>query len=265
MNRGYVEPTPAQLGDAGTYRENTRMTVPAPAPAPFAPEPAAPKQKSPLGLAALIVGAVAFVFAIIPVLSFIAWLPALAAIVLGIIALVQKGRARGFAWAGLALGVVAWIVAIIVSIASVAGLAGAVSESVASASAAPVAPSSDAAPVETTAAEPAEAATEPEPAVPTEYLSALAQAETYSSIMHMSKAGVFDQLTSEFGGQFTPEAAQYAVDNVAADWNANALETAKTFQDSMSMSPAAIYDQLISEYGSKFTEAEAQYAVDNLG
>ncbi|MCJ1707371.1 Ltp family lipoprotein [Microbacterium sp. VKM Ac-2923] len=241
------------------------MTIPAPT---ATTTPAAPKQKSPVGLSALIVGAVAFVFAIVPVLSFIAWLPAIAAIVLGIIGLVQKNRTRGFAWAGIALGVVAWIVAIVVSISSVAGLAGAVSEAVESASAAPVAPSSIAAPAETTEAEPAEASAPAEPAqppVPTEFISALAQAETYSSIMHMSKAGVFDQLTSEYGGQFTPEAAQYAVDNVKADWNANALESAKTFQDSMSMSPAAIYDQLVSEYGSKFTAEEAQYAVDNLG
>ncbi|MBB3158186.1 hypothetical protein FHS07_001882 [Microbacterium proteolyticum] len=240
------------------------MTIPAPA----APTSTAPKQKSPVGLAALIVGAVAFVFAIVPVLSFIAWLPAIAAIVLGIIGLVQKGRARGFAWAGIALGVVAWIVAIVVSISSVAGLAGAVSEAVESASAAPVAPSSIAAPAETAEAEPAEASAPAEPAqpaVPSDFISALAQAESYSNIMHMSKAGVFDQLTSEYGGQFTPEAAQYAIDNVSADWNANALESAKTFRDSMSMSPAAIYDQLVSEYGSKFTAEEAQYAVDNLG
>ena len=55
--------------------------------------------------------------------------------------------------------------------------------------------------------------------VPTEYKSALKQAETYGKRMHMSKAAVYDQLTSEFGGQFSPEAAQYAVDNVKADWN----------------------------------------------
>jgi len=82
--------------------------------------------------------------------------------------------------------------------------------------------------------------------------------------MHMSKAGIYDQLTSEYGDKYSPEAAQYAVDNVKADWKANALESAKNYQDLMNMSPAAIYDQLISEYGDKFTPEEAQYAVDNL-
>ncbi|MBP1951738.1 hypothetical protein J2Z27_000773 [Jeotgalicoccus aerolatus] len=29
----------------------------------------------------------------------------------------------------------------------------------------------------------------------------------------MSKAGIYDQLVSEYGEQFTPEEAQYAIDN----------------------------------------------------
>ena len=46
--------------------------------------------------------------------------------------------------------------------------------------------------------------------------------------MHMSKQGIYNQLTSEFE-KFSPEAAQYAVDNVKANWNANALEKAKSY------------------------------------
>ena len=94
--------------------------------------------------------------------------------------------------------------------------------------------------------------------------NALAIAEDYSENMHMSKAGIYDQLISEYGEQFTEEEAQYAIDNIVADWNANALAKAKDYQDTMDMSPAAIYDQLISEYGEQFTAEEAQYAVDNL-
>ena len=100
--------------------------------------------------------------------------------------------------------------------------------------------------------------------VPTEYKSALRQAETYSDMMHMSKAGIYDQLTSEYGGQFTEEAAQYAIDNVEADWKENALKSAQNYQETMAMSPNAIYDQLTSEYGEQFTAEEAQYAIDNL-
>ena len=104
----------------------------------------------------------------------------------------------------------------------------------------------------------------PEEKVPTEYKSALKKAKTYSDTMYMSKAGLYDQLVSEYGEQFTVEAAQYAIDNLEADWNVNALEKAKTYQDTMAMSPSAVYDQLVSEYGEKFTAEEAQYAIDNL-
>lgn len=82
--------------------------------------------------------------------------------------------------------------------------------------------------------------------------------------MHMSKKGIYDQLTSEYGENFPADAAQYAIDNIKADWNANALETAKTYYKDMSMSKNAVYDQLISEYGEQFTESEAQYAIDHL-
>lgn len=100
--------------------------------------------------------------------------------------------------------------------------------------------------------------------VPTEYKSALKKAKVYSDNMSMSKVGLYDQLTSEYGEKFTAEAAQYAIDNINADWNKNALNKAKIYQKDMAMSPSAIYDQLISEYGEKFTPEEAQYAIDNL-
>jgi len=99
---------------------------------------------------------------------------------------------------------------------------------------------------------------------PAEYKSALSQASSYANTMHMSKQGVYDQLVSEYGGQFSAEAAQYAIDNVISDWNANALAKAKTYQDTMHLSPAAIHDQLTSQYGEKFTQAEADYAIQHL-
>ena len=100
--------------------------------------------------------------------------------------------------------------------------------------------------------------------VPKEYTSALKKAESYSGMMSMSKAGVYDQLTSEYGEQFSKDAGQYAVDNVKADWKANAVKKGQTYQDDMAMSPKAVYDQLVSEYGEQFTAKEAQYAKDNL-
>ena len=102
----------------------------------------------------------------------------------------------------------------------------------------------------------------PEDNIPTEYKSALRKAESYSNIMHMSKAELYDQLTSEYGESFT--AAQYAVDNVEADWKQNALKKAESYANNMHMSKAGVYDQLTSEHGEQFTPEEAQYAIDNV-
>jgi len=100
--------------------------------------------------------------------------------------------------------------------------------------------------------------------VPREYKSALNKAASYANTMHMSKRGVYGQLVSEYGEKFSAEAAQYAIDNVKADWNANALAKAKNYQNTMNMSPSAIHDQLTSEYGEKFTQTEADYAIQHL-
>ena len=100
--------------------------------------------------------------------------------------------------------------------------------------------------------------------VPTEYKNALKKAETYSKTMHMSKQGIYDQLVSEYGENFPPEAAQYAIDNLEADYKANALEKAKTYYETMNMSKEGVRDQLVSEYGEKFTQEEADYAINNL-
>ena len=93
--------------------------------------------------------------------------------------------------------------------------------------------------------------------------NALKTAKTYED-MSMSKAAMYDTLTSEYEDMFTEEEAQYAVDNIEVDWKENALEDAKFYQKFMSMSPGEIYDQLTSEYGGKYTPEEAQYAIDNL-
>lgn len=105
---------------------------------------------------------------------------------------------------------------------------------------------------------------EEKPSVPAEYTSALYKADTYANGMNMSKQGVYEQLTSEYGEQFSAKAAKYAIDNVKADWNANALAKAKTYQNDMHMSPAAIHDQLTSDYGEKFTVAQADFAIEHL-
>lgn len=106
--------------------------------------------------------------------------------------------------------------------------------------------------------------TKEDTSVPKEYRNALRSAKTYSDMMHMSKQGIYNQLTSEYGDQFDVEAAQYALDNLNADYNENALKCGENYKKTMHMSKARIYDQLTSENGEKFTPEEAQYAIDNI-
>ncbi|MCC3295663.1 Ltp family lipoprotein [Arthrobacter sp. zg-Y411] len=113
------------------------------------------------------------------------------------------------------------------------------------------------------AAPPAPAA----PAVPKsdDRAQALSSAQFFSDDMHMSKAAIFDQLGSEYG-KYTPEAAQYAVDNITADYKTNALEYAKILQEELSLPTEELREQLAStsQYGAKFTPEEADYAIENL-
>lgn len=106
--------------------------------------------------------------------------------------------------------------------------------------------------------------TKEDTSVPNEYRNALHKAENYSKMMHMSKQRIYDQLTSEYGEKFDAEAAQYAIDNLNADYNENALKCGENYKKTMHMSKARIYDQLTSENGEKFTAEQAQYAIDNI-
>ena len=107
--------------------------------------------------------------------------------------------------------------------------------------------------------------TTPSETVSTEYKNALTKGLQYADHLHLSKKGIYDQLTSPYGEGFTTDAAQYAIDHMTSvDWNYNALQKAKEYQSNMAMSKSAIYDQLTSSYGEQFTASEAQYAIDHL-
>lgn len=100
---------------------------------------------------------------------------------------------------------------------------------------------------------------------PDENTVALESAKIYSDSMYMSKAGIFEQLTSEYGEGLSPEAAEYALSNLNADYNRNALESAKMALEVMpDYSPEEVREYLVSEFGAQFTEAEADYALQNL-
>ena len=100
--------------------------------------------------------------------------------------------------------------------------------------------------------------------VPNDYKAALKSAQEYSDQMHMSQQGLYQQLTSEYGEKFSAQAAQYAIENVKADYNTNALKTAQSYQKMGDMSTESIREQLTSEYGEQFTPEQADYAIQHL-
>ena len=128
-----------------------------------------------------------------------------------------------------------------------------------------VEPSPEAA--ETTSVEVVEPTTTPEPtedAVPSEFLAAVAKAQLYVESMPFSEKGLYDQLTAEMGEQFSPEAANYAIDMIEVNWNEEALEAAMIYLEDLHMSPDAIHEQLVHPNGNQFTNEQADYAVANL-
>jgi len=100
------------------------------------------------------------------------------------------------------------------------------------------------------------------PKATSEDKAALRKAVDYSDISHLSKQGIYEQLTSSAEG-FPAEAAQYAIDNMTGDWNHNALMKAKDYRSTMNMSNDDIYNQLISS-AEGFTSDQASYAIQHL-
>ncbi|GAA6117029.1 Ltp family lipoprotein [Apilactobacillus kunkeei] len=99
----------------------------------------------------------------------------------------------------------------------------------------------------------------------TDQQSALQQADYFANDANMSKAKIYEQLTSSYGGNFSSSDVNYAISHLeGVDWNQNALATAQKYVDDYHMSKSELYDQLTSSYGEQFTASQAQYAINNL-
>ena len=220
--------------------------------------PPIPQSKSGMAIAGFVLGIIALLTSFLPIINNFSFFLAIVGMV-GI----MKGKKSG---KGLAI---AAIVICVVSGVAVLGTQSMYSGALDSATSSATTTSTSASSVtntESTSASDSASGTSSaaDSSVSAEYRNALAKAQQYSDMMHMSKQGIYDQLTSEYGEKFPADAAQYAIDNVEADWNENALEKAKLYQDQGSMSKSAIHDQLTSQYGEQFTESEADYAIANL-
>jgi hypothetical protein len=88
-------------------------------------------------------------------------------------------------------------------------------------------------------------------------------AKSYLSLgQGFSEQGLLQQLTSSAGGGFTEAQAEYAVNYLHPDWDAQAVDAAKGYLQLGGFSQASLLQQLTSSAGSGFTQAQAEYAVN---
>lgn len=113
-------------------------------------------------------------------------------------------------------------------------------------------------------------ASTPEPVKPTSNLTgeqrnAVKAAQDYLEYQGFSRAGLIDQLSSDFGDGYTKADATKAVDSLRVDWNAQAVRVAKSYLSTQSFSRKGLLQQLESSAGEKFTHAQAVYGVEHSG
>lgn len=98
----------------------------APAPAPVAKRPAS----SVLAWIALGLAAIGLISAFVPILGVFAWMPLLAALIVGIIALVKRSAPKWASITAIVASVVGWVASVVMTFVFAAGLAGAAVEAV---------------------------------------------------------------------------------------------------------------------------------------
>lgn len=89
--------------------------------------------------------------------------------------------------------------------------------------------------------------------------NAVRSAEQYLSLQGFSKAGLIEQLSSNFGDQYEEEDARIAVESLNVDWNEQAVRSAEQYLELQGFSCQGLIDQLSSSYGERYTESQARY------
>ena len=120
------------------------------------------------------------------------------------------------------------------------------------------------APTTTTTAAPTTTTTTA-PAMSPGQAQAVGAAEDYLAFSHFSRQGLIDQLSSEYGDQFSVADATFAVDHVSPDWNEQAAGSARDYLEFSSFSCQGLIDQLSSAYGDQYTPDQARYGATSVG
>ena len=128
-------------------------------------------------------------------------------------------------------------------------------------------PPTTAPPPPTTAAPPPTTAAPPptEPARSVSEQQAVRAAQSYLDFSGFSRQGLIDQISSEYGDQFSVQDATAAVDSLNVDYNAEAVQSASSYLEFSGFSCQGLIDQLSSEYGDQYTIDQANFAASQVG
>ncbi len=84
-------------------------------------------------------------------------------------------------------------------------------------------------------------------------------AESYLDMGGFSRAGLIDQLTSDYGEGFKKKDAEFAVEYLDPNWKRHAVISARSYMEMGGFSLDSLIEQLESPYGDQFTHAQAVY------
>ena len=94
---------------------------------------------------------------------------------------------------------------------------------------------------------------------------AVESAQSYLEFSGFSRQGLIDQLSSEFGDQYSIDEATRAVDSLVVDWNTEAADSARSYLESSGFSCQGLIDQLSSEFGDQYTVEQATFGATDAG
>jgi hypothetical protein len=105
----------------------------------------------------------------------------------------------------------------------------------------------------------------PDAGLTTAQRNAARSAQSYVNMSGFSRRGLIDQLSSEYGNQFSIEDATVAVDSLNIDWNEQAARSAAAYLKMSGFSCRGLIEQLSSEHGNKYTVEQATYGARQAG
>ena len=105
----------------------------------------------------------------------------------------------------------------------------------------------------------------PDVGLTTAQRNAARSAQAYLNMSGFSRRGLIDQLSSQYGEQFSVEDATAAVDSLDVDWNTQAARSAAAYLKMSGFSCRGLIDQLSSQHGDKYTVEQATYGAKQAG